>query len=61
MLICGGNVKVSEKSKGPLTLTKSYHNSYGTDYVNVPTNIALNISDLIMSDDNSDQILLDFE
>ena len=35
------NVKVSEK----LMLTKSYLNSYGTDYVNVPTSRAPKISE----------------
>ena len=32
-----------------------------SEYVKVPTSRALNISDRIISEDNSDQILLDFE
>ena len=55
-----GNVKVSQKLRA-VNVTKFYHNRYGTDYVNVLTSSAPKISDLIMSEDNSDQILLDFE
>ena len=39
----------------------SYHNRYGSDVVKGPISRGLKISDLIISEDNTDQILIDYE
>ena len=39
----------------------SHHNNYGTYYVKGPYSRGLNISGHIISEDDIDQILLDFE